>query len=267
MKMLKILLITAAICGCQTCDTCIDMNYDTNVKTNGVHSKIALICNLTKVDKNAYDGWDGNCPGTDVDANNFAKLCNDNNIPYVKIENEQCTGRNIIELWKSCVSNLDPNNGLFIFYYSGHGGQVYSSTEKDGLDETLCLWDGQMRDDTVWQLLNIVPKTCRIFMVTDCCNSGTNFQLPYNLKRSLDKKLKSRSQEPNLLHYGGCNDGESSYGSIRGGVFTNYLKKYYDNKLSYIDWFETCLEHMKYETQKPTFMETGTSFKNMKIFK
>jgi hypothetical protein len=252
------------MCGCTHTQIVDPIEYDT-IKTNGVHRKIALICSLTKVDKKAYDGWDGYCPGTDVDARNFANMCSKNNIPYIKIENEQCTGNNIIQLWKTCIESLDKNNGLFIFFYSGHGGQVYSSTEKDRLDETLCLWDGQMRDDTVWQLLNIVPKTCRIFMVTDCCNSGTNFQLPFNLGRT-SKKLASRSQEPNMLHYGGCGDSESSYGSSIGGVFTNYLKRNYNENYSYLEWFTVTIEQMKKEKQKPTFAETGISFKDTKIF-
>lgn len=269
MKLIKILalLIVACIIGCKCNDTDVSIdNIDTTVKTNGIHTKIALICSLTKVDKKAYDGWDGYCPGTDVDAKNFAEMCKKNNIPYVKIENEQCTGQNVISLWKSCISSLTPNNGLFIFYYSGHGGQVYSSTEKDGLDETLCLWDGQLKDDAIWKLLNMIPKTCRTFMVTDCCNSGSNFQLPYNLGRSYNKKMFARSQEPNMLHYGGCNDGESSYGSRYGGIFTNYLKKNYNKNYSYIEWFNVSVEQMKKEKQKPTFAETGISFKNTKIF-
>jgi hypothetical protein len=263
MKIKLLLLVSTVffICGCNTtCNECSDQSGI--IKTNGTHTKIALICSLTKVDKKYYDGWDGYCPGTDIDAKNFAMMCSRNNIPYIKIENEQCTGENVVNLWKSCVNSLDTNNGLFIFFYSGHGGQVYSSTEKDGLDETLCLWDGQMRDDVVWQLLNLVPKTCRTFMVTDCCNSGTNFQLPFNF----GKDMSSRNKQPNMLHYGGCGDSESSYGSSIGGVFTNYLKKNYNKKYSYIEWFTITIEQMKGQKQKPTFAETGISFKNTKIF-
>jgi hypothetical protein len=36
-----------------------------------------------------------------------------------------------------------------VFFVSGHGGQVKDTDgdEEDGLDETLCLWDGQCADD------------------------------------------------------------------------------------------------------------------------
>jgi hypothetical protein len=260
MKKLLIAMCLFVLFGCKTNEIVIVGGDAT--KTNTV-DKIALICSLTKVDKNAYNGWDGDCPGTDVDAKVFANLCTDNNIPYIKIENSQCTSQNIYELWVSAIRKLNPNGGLFIFYYSGHGGQVYSNTEADKLDETLCLWNGQLRDDDVWKLLNLVPKTCRIFMVTDCCNSGTNYQIPFMSKKS---KLSSRSQDPNMLHFGGCGDGESSYGSKVGGVFTRALRSTYNKNISYIDWFNKSINIMTNSRQKPTVMETGKSFKNLKIF-
>lgn len=252
--------------GCK--DICNDCTPCTDCSRTNTTNKIALICSLTKVNPRAYGGWDGDCPGTDIDAKNFAQLCEKNNIPYIKMEDDKCTNKNVQNMWDRCLSQLDPNNGLFIFFYSGHGGQVYSSTEKDGLDETLCFWDGEMVDDTVWKLLNKVPKTCRIFMVTDCCNSGSNFQLPYNLERSKKKfKLFARSGEPNMVHFGGCNDGESSYGSNTGGTFTLNLKKYYDPKLTYKQWFDKVFSVMKRSQQVPTFAETGKSFKDTFIFK
>lgn len=234
-------------------------------KSNTV-DKIALVCNLTKVDPKAYDGWDGDCPGTDVDANIFISFLKQYNIPYVKLENKSCTSSNVIKEWNNCLSQLNPENGLFIFFYSGHGGQVYSSdpSEKDGLDETLCFWDGQFVDDKVWKLLNSIPKTARCFMVTDCCNSGSNYRLPFVMKKP---KLLPRGSEPNLFHIGGCNDGEYSYGSSRGGVLTGVLKAKFDKNISYIEWFERVKSAMKNSEQVPTCAETGISFKTNKIFK
>ena len=268
MKKISIILVLtlAIICGCK--DTCSDCTFTSDTAKTNTTNRIALICSLTKVNPSSYGGWDGDCPGTDVDSKNFAQLCEKNNIPYIKLENAKCTNQHVKDMWKKCVDQLNPNDGLFIFFYSGHGGQVYSKTEKDGLDETLCFWDGEMIDDTVWKLLDSVPKTCRIFMVTDCCNSGTNFQLPYNLERSKKKfTLFARGSEPNMVHFGGCNDGEYSYGGNYGGSFTLALMKYYDTNLTYKQWFDKVLSYMKKSQQVPTFAETGKSFKDKKIFK
>jgi len=237
------------------------------IKTNGVLQKAALICNLTKVNASAYDGWSGACPGTDVDAKNFARLCSAQGISYVKLENNQCTSQNIINNFVNLVKGLDPNgkNNLLIFYYSGHGGQLYNPNEPDGLDETLCFWDGQMRDDVIWKLFQMVPDNTRIWFVTDCCNSGSNYQLPYVFKTK-KMKVKKGNNIPRMIHYGGCNDGESSYGSSYGGVFTLYLKKTFNTNLSYKEWFEKAKSGMAGQDQVPTYAETGVSFANDKIF-
>jgi len=262
-KCFLVSILAGLVCGCDPQD---NIDYSDIIKTNNVtYAKIALICNLTKVDPKAYDGWDGDCPGTDVDANIFTKMCQDYNIPYIKLENNKCTIDNIVLNWKKCIAQLNPTNGLFIFFYSGHGGQYYSQTETDGLDETLCFWDGQFLDDNVWILLNLQPKTTRCFMVTDCCNSGTNYRLPFDMKKSM-KKLPARGAEPNLLHIGGCSDGESSFGSPRGGFLTGHLKSNFNKNISYVEWFDNTKKSMKGSGQTPTFAETGNSFKTEKIF-
>lgn len=256
-----------SLCGCiRNPNNTINNENNSSTKSN-LLNKVALICNLTKVDPKAYDGWDGDCPGTDVDANIMVSMCKLYGIPYVKLENEKCTSKNVIKEWNKCVSQLNPTNGLFIFFYSGHGGQVYTTdtSEKDGLDETLCFWDGQFIDDNVWKLINTVPKTARCFMLTDCCNSGSNYRLPFNLKKSRSK-LSTRGVEPNLLHIGGCNDGEYSYGSNRGGVLTGVMKSTFNKNITYIEWFNKTKSAMKNSKQVPTFAETGKSFKNTKIF-
>lgn len=238
---------------------------DATSKSN-LTKRVALICSLTKVDPKAYSGWDGDCPGTDVDANVFADFCKKNGIPYIKLENKECTAKNITDNWKKCISSLDPDDGLFIFFYSGHGGQQYSTdpSEEDHMDETLCFWDGEFIDDKVWALINLQPKTTRMFMVTDCCNSQSNYRLPFNLGKS---KRKPRGKEPNMIHFGGCEDGESSYGSERGGEFTRALKAVYSTDLTYKQWFEKAKARVPKNMQVPTYAETGKSFNNVKIFK
>lgn len=254
------------ISGCIDTNNTLTTNNDDTLTKSNLLKRVALICNLTKVDPKAYDGWDGDCPGTDVDANIFAKFCKDNDIPYIKLENSECTSKSITENWKKCISKLDPDDGLFIFFYSGHGGQVYSNdpTEEDHLDETLCFWDGQFIDDKVWALINLQPKTTRCFFVTDCCNSQSNYRLPFNLGKS---KRKPRGQEPNMIHFGGCEDGESSYGSNRGGEFTLALRSVYSTELTYKQWFEKARARVPKTTQIPQKAVTGKSFENTKIFK
>ena len=73
-----------------------------------------------------------------------------------------------------------PEDGLFIFTYSGHGGQYDKSStakdETDGKDEFLCLYDGALIDNDLWVIFNKCKG--RVFFVADCCHSGTIYRLP-----------------------------------------------------------------------------------------
>ncbi len=65
-------------------------------------------------------------------------------------------------------------NDLFIFFYSGHGSQSEdnpSSPERDRREESLYLYDGELGDDEMGQLLRQV--NCRIAVLAlDACFSG-----------------------------------------------------------------------------------------------
>lgn len=272
-KMLRFLLIALTVCCFVGCDDTTDNNTTENTtnvvaKTNSTN-RIAVICYLTKVDPKYYDGWNGDCPGTDVDAKTFASMCQSKGIPYVMLANSQCTATNIYQNVSRAYQKLDTSkDNLFIFFYSGHGGQAYATegSEKDGLDETLCFWDGQFRDNYVWNVMCRAKPTTRIWFVTDCCNSGTNYQLPYVFGRNVPNLPTPRGTTPNMIHYGGCNDGESSYGSSYGGVFTSYLKDVYTNGITYKNLFTITKTKMKRETQVPTYATTGKSFENLPAF-
>lgn len=64
-------------------------------------------------------------------------------------------------------------NDVFLFFFSGHGGQLPSDdpAERDGLDETLVLYDEQMRDEEFGDLLLNINSRLSI-VVLDACYSG-----------------------------------------------------------------------------------------------
>jgi uncharacterized caspase-like protein len=69
---------------------------------------------------------------------------------------------------------------LFLLSYSGHGGQVddVSGEEDDKLDETWCLYDGQLIDDELYLELSRFGKGVRIVVLSDSCHSGTVTRAP-----------------------------------------------------------------------------------------
>ncbi|ATE59010.1 caspase family protein [Thauera sinica] len=64
---------------------------------------------------------------------------------------------------------------VFMLTYAGHGSQVpdFNSDEDDGADETLCLYDGMLIDDEIYELWSKFADDVRIVMISDSCHSGS----------------------------------------------------------------------------------------------
>lgn len=221
----------------------------------------AVICGLTRVDPEKYGGWDGDCPGCDVDARAWAIACQSEGVPCQVLLDDQATYSGIMACAKRACAGL-ASGDLLILYISGHGGQRADANcdEPDQLDETLCLWDGQLSDDVVWQLLCQVPPGVRVWMITDTCNSGTNYRAPHSYRTLL------QTGGPTLLHWGGCADGKSSFGSAQGGTFTTALVDSYKQGQSYDAWFKDAKRRMP-PSQRPTCESVGPDFKTLPAFR
>ncbi|MCK9460631.1 MAG: caspase family protein [Proteobacteria bacterium] len=212
---------------------------------------VALVIGLTEVDPRSYSGWHGECPGTDTDARIFEILCQEFKYPVTKLINAQATRAAVKNQMARLTKDLEPGD-LFVFFISCHGGQIkdINNDEEDGQDETICLWDGELKDD------ELLWPNCRTFFVTDSCNSGTNVRYRPNDVPSTG----------NLLHFGGCPDGKSSFGDSSGGTFTTALVDSWVEGQSYSDWFSNASRLMP-KNQRPVLMEYGTSFKNREAMK
>ncbi|HEY6575041.1 MAG TPA: caspase family protein, partial [Mycobacterium sp.] len=71
-------------------------------------------------------------------------------------------------------AELDDGDFLFLTY-SGHGGQVpdQNGDEIDGYDETWCLYDTELVDDSLYGALCTFKEGVRIFIMSDSCHSET----------------------------------------------------------------------------------------------
>lgn len=182
----------------------------------------------------------GACPGAGLDAQRIHEKVQAGK--KVLLQSSQATKSAVTSALQEGVCGTS-DDGLFIFYYSGHGGQVRdkSGDEEDGKDETFCLWDGELSDDTVWSVIQ--GAKCRVFMVTDCCNSGTNYRaawIPFVKSSSCNPRKGLR-----LLHWGGCSDGTYSYGDSSGGVMTNSILKMIGSGASYKKTFSRAVSDSK----------------------
>lgn len=208
----------------------------------------ALLVGLTHVDPDKYprdhngQPWNGEdgCWGCDDDVAAMRLLLEREGYEVTVLLDEHATIPAVSKALKKAGKETEKGD-TFFFYYSGHGDRLpddpgKDKDEDDGWDETLCLYDGSLRDDVLNEAWVTFPKGSVIFMISDCCRAGTNFRKlghpklePIDFVRALngDKRMKAA-----LLHIGGCKDDQFSAGMYGGGAFTTAMVKIW-NKGNY----------------------------------
>jgi hypothetical protein len=107
-------------------------------------------------------------------------------------------GKNILAAMHWLVS--EPNTCNFL-HYSGHGGQVKDpdGDRESGLDDTIVPVDyersGQISSDTLHKtLVSALPPNSTLFVIFDCCHSGSAIELPYVYRSDADGNVSMVSQ-------------------------------------------------------------------------
>jgi hypothetical protein len=100
------------------------------------------------------------------------------------------SGHNILAAMDWLVS--EPGCCLFL-HYSGHGGQVRDpdGDRESGFDDTIVPVDyeqnGQIDSDTLHRhLVSVLPRNSTLFVVFDCCHSGSAIELPFMYRSDED---------------------------------------------------------------------------------
>ena len=221
--------------------------------------RLAICLGITRVDPTspAYGGWDGDCPGCDRDAARVATIAHDRGFNGVCALVDSCVDHPyVVPAFEAAAAVLGADD-LLLLYYSGHGGRQrdLDGDEDDGHDETLCWYSGEVLDDRIADYLRRLPAGVRVLLISDSCNSGTQFRGRSKRQHSTPVQLSPKSVDGfagSLISFGGCADGRSSYGADEGGKFTiallDVLKKA-RKSLTYADWFSRAAKRMpKYQT-------------------
>ncbi|OCL02404.1 peptidase C14 [Glonium stellatum] len=108
-------------------------------------------------------------------------LCDSNDVEYDSPLYP--TGHNILAAMDWLVS--EPNRTCFL-HYSGHGGQIrdVDGNRSTGLDDSIVPVDfgerGQISSTLLHEhLVTRMAPGCTLFIVMDCCHSGSAVELPY----------------------------------------------------------------------------------------
>ena len=198
---------------------------------------LALLVGLTSVDPAKYEnGWDGvpGAEGCENDVDNMANILSSVDEYTINIlKTELATASAILTCIESAASTLKSGD-MFVFYYSGHGGNkktFVSPAEPDGKDETLIAYDREIIDDDLAECWKGFAAGVRIVMLSDSCNSGTNFYFKAIQKprKPINFTGKVPGMKAQLIHFGACKDGQASASFGQGGAFTLALCEIWDS--------------------------------------
>lgn len=164
------------------------------------NNKLALLIGINYIKNNkANDDLNG-CIN---DVYNLEKILKNNcHFEHHNIKtllNGKATKENIINEIEKLVnfSHIHYNSEIW-FSYSGHGGGKFSSNENDFQSEFICpsdyLINGLIDDKWIREyFINKLHPSTKCFVIMDCCNSGSNMNLPYyyseTYKDECDKSL------------------------------------------------------------------------------
>ena len=225
----------------------------------------------------------GACPGADKDSITMNGMVSQYTDNIVRLNNKQAT---VAAFKKALTDQIQkvPEDGLLILTYSGHGGQYNKSTtakdETDGRDEFLCLYDGALIDNDLWEMFGWCKG--RIFVVFDCCHSGTMYRLPTEQEEGVEEEDRLPLEKPffakfenvrdvsrRMLVISGCGEETVSWGDSKGGgCLTSSMKRAFNKCLNYREWWnkfktDSALKKVK---QVPICTKIGAFDLNAKIF-
>ena len=263
---------------------------------------ISLHIGLNYVDPTHYSGWDGKLAAAEYDANDMYLIAKSQGLQPTKLIRNEATRSAVISAIKNAANTLAAND-LFFISYSGHGGQLpdINGDEDYSMDETWCLFDGEIVDDELSNLWSTFQKGVRILVISDSCHSGTVVKLARSLERPKTnlapkfmpseiasttyfnnkefydnilenvKDIKSLDIQASVKLISGCQDNQNSYDGTFNGQFTGALKRIWNGgKFSgnYFSFYKQIMNLLPPE-QTPNYFNHGQAnqtFDNQKPF-
>lgn len=248
----------------------------------------SLHIGLNFLDPRRYGGWDGELEACEFDARDMEALARDRGFRASALLTRQATRARVLAGVAAAAKTLRPGD-LFLLTYSGHGAQVpdVSNEEDDGMDETWCLWDGELIDDEIYRALAAFRAGVRVVVLSDSCHSGTVVRAPRprgrqprGRPRALPQMAARRAYLARQRFYdriprgaspadiaaavlliSGCQDHQLSMDGPDNGAFTGALLEVWDGgrfEGSYADLHAAIRKQLP-RTQSPNLMLMGTA--------
>jgi hypothetical protein len=218
----------------------------------------SLHIGLNSVSGAHYGGWTGDLLACEADAEDMYDLACGQGFSATKLLTRKGTRKAVIDALTGASRRLKSGD-IFFLSYSGHGGRLpdKNDDEPDHMDETWCLFDGEIIDDEMNNLYAKFAKGVRIVVLSDSCHSGTATRMAfyesirsaipgedgpvryramppaaelrtYRLHRAFYDKLqkanaKAHDVKATVLLISGCQDNQYSADGTFNGLFTGTL--------------------------------------------
>jgi hypothetical protein len=214
--------------------------------------KEALLVGLTRVDAQRYMGrnYADGVTGCEQDVDRYAQLLTPLGYAITSLKTQQATSAAIVTRLKTAAQTLSAGD-IFVFCFAGHGGHVpdrdgdeaASGDANDGIpgttgrdiagafDEVLLAFDRPIIDDELGAIWPTFASGVRVLMISDSCNSGTNFRefpgkppvVARPMKREFPLSARDDSHDTlqaSLIHLGAARDLQATAGFGIGGALT-----------------------------------------------
>lgn len=256
---------------------------------------ISLHLGLNAVDPGHYSGWSGPLNACEADARDMLALAKSRGFTGSTLLTRSATRAQLLSEIRKAAGQLSSGD-FYLLSYSGHGGQVpdVNGDEDDGLDETWCLYDGQLIDDELHVALQQFKAGVRVCVLSDSCHSGTvtkqvvsaeYYELAKNpnlfrnmpgdicLRVYMDHKdfydglgdaadacVKGGQTLASIILISGCQDSQLSGDGAFNGVFTAGLKRAWHGgtfKGGYLAFKDAIAAAINQPDQVPNMFVTG----------
>ena len=220
------------------------LNFPDRMFTSLYVNKKAL---LIGINYDSNESNDDNLNGCENDMNRLSDYLQENchfcDYSIKKLNSRTATKETIINEINEMVGFAQRNRCSELWFsYSGHGTHYFSFNEDDNQNEAICPSDyiknGLISDDWLKEnFINKLPDDCKLFVLMDCCHSGSNMDLPYFVENNI-VSLRDNMTIPQakVIKFSGCLDDQVSmdYYNYKHrefqGAFTNSFVESFKNE-------------------------------------
>ncbi len=180
-----------------------------------------------------YNGWAGFCSPCEEDAKAMYELAQARHFDHSELMLTHEATREAFVQSMIALAEKSTGGDIVFLSFSGHGGQILDENhdEKEGKDETWCLYDGPMVDDQIYQLLLKFQKGVRVLVMVDSCHSGTSIREDETLFSEglfLPQKAKPKNPEASIRLLASCQDDETAKSGTSHSQFTKTMLEVWD---------------------------------------